>query len=228
MFTNEAVPTNDLDPAFARYARQHTVDALNALLIGYGPDWSTAVDEFYLGQRMHRWAGVLASADCLDRTVVNPMLDGRFLNIARRLRPAHKRNSLFLSKLSCSLDEEISRIPMDSRPSPSVYAHPTTRNRALLSVLTARRMAGKVHQRLVGRRKPPLGSDVLAAKIGQYYASNPGLLESLATHDVFDRHFLEQVAAGSLTPGPASAALLVNLEVATTHRPAMTAAVSTS
>ena len=62
-----------------------------------GKPWLAATDDFYLSQRMQRWAGVTDTAVCLDRSVVNPMLDDRFIAIARGMAPESKRGSLFLA-----------------------------------------------------------------------------------------------------------------------------------
>jgi asparagine synthase (glutamine-hydrolysing) len=216
MFTNGAVPLDSLDSGFAKWSRSVAVDVLHSIFNSYGPDWLTATDEFYLNQRMHRWAGVLATANCMDRTIVHPMLDDRFIALARSLSPKEKRNSLFLSRLCCALDEEISEIPLDSRPSPQVYARPNLRNKALLSAMAARRAAGKVHQRIVRRQRPSAGSEILAAKIGQYYVEDSSCLERIARQGILDEQWLDLVSTGHVAVDPASVAMLVNLEVATT------------
>ena len=64
-----------------------TIDAIHRSFVSFDCDWFRATDEFYLLERMQRWAGVLATADCINRVVVNPMLDSRFLDIARSTPP---------------------------------------------------------------------------------------------------------------------------------------------
>jgi asparagine synthase (glutamine-hydrolysing) len=215
LFPNEAVPADVLDPAYVDWARERTVRELTTIFRSYGPDWLTATDRFYLRQRMHRWAGVLASATCLDRLVVNPMLDDRFLDLAARLRPRDKQGSRFLARLSCRLDEELSAIPLDGRPAPAVYAYPSARNRAALAAMTGRKITGKVRQRLRRDRRPPVGGEVLAAKVAEYYREQPAALDAVAGLGIFRADWLAAVAAGSAGLAPAAAAMLVNLEVAT-------------
>jgi asparagine synthase (glutamine-hydrolysing) len=215
MFTNEAVPDGVLQPEFARWAHEIALDELSTILTGYGPDWLGATDQFYLSQRMHRWAGVLATSTCLDRVVVNPMLDDRFLDVARGLDPKDKKSSRFLSRLSCSLDPELSAIPLDGRPAPAVYAYPSPANSARLALMTGRKISGKVRQRLLRTRRAPAGGEVLAARLTDYYRANPAVLESVAKVGILSAEWLEQVAAGTRDVAPAAAALLVNLEVAT-------------
>src|SRR5262249_42063682 len=149
MLPTDGVGAAGLDPDCAGWARPAAMAELYRIFAGYGPDWLTATDEFYLGQRMHRWAGVLATATCLERTVVNPMLDDRFLDLARSLRPRDKQNSRFLSRLSVALDAELSAIPMDGRPAPQVYARRGPRHSAALATMTARKIGGKLRQRVL-------------------------------------------------------------------------------
>lgn len=216
MFTNEAADPDALEPDFARWARQTVVDELYSIFASYGPDWLTATDEFYLGQRMHRWAGVLATATCLDRIVVNPMLDHHFLDLVRALAPRDKQSSRFLARLSCRLDDELSSIPLDGRPAPRVYAYPNVRNYATLATMTGRKIAGKLRQRALRVRRPPVGGEILATKIAEFYREHPATLEGVSAFGVFRSGWLEKVTVGATPLNPAAAALLVNLEVVAT------------
>ena len=83
IMANEAAPRQMFDDGFAAWASNFVVEDLYREFKATGAPWSIATDQFYLGQRMHRWAGVLASASAMDRTIVNPMLDAEFLSIAR-------------------------------------------------------------------------------------------------------------------------------------------------
>jgi asparagine synthase (glutamine-hydrolysing) len=215
MFPNEAVSAATVDAGFAATARERTLAELTGIFVAAGPDWLRATDGFYLGQRMRRWAGVLASADCLDRTVVNPMLDPRFLDLVGALPPRAKQGSRFLSRLSVALDPELSAIPMDARPAPAVYAHRSPANRARLAAVTGRKVLGKARQRLSRTGRPPAGGELLAARIAEFYRAEPSRLDAARAAGVFRPEWLDAVAAGTAAVDPASAAMLVTLEVAT-------------
>lgn len=215
MFPNEAIAAGAVDPGFAAASRQDTLAELTAIFLASGTDWLRATDGFYLRQRMHRWAGVLASADCLDRTVVNPMLDPRFLDLVTALPPRAKQGSRFLSRLSCALDPELSAIPMDGRPSPAVYGRRTPADHARLAAVTGRKVVGKARQRVLQTRRPPAGGELLAAKIAEFYRAQPDRLDAARAAGVFRSDWLDAVAAGTAAVDPASAAMLVTLEVAT-------------
>ena len=123
MFVNESVPAEALDPSFAEWARDFATQEVVRVLAETGRPWMAATDDLYLHHRMQRWGGVTETAVCLDREIVNPMLDDRFISIATALDPLDKRNSRFLSRLQLELDPELGAIPLDGRPAPAAYAH---------------------------------------------------------------------------------------------------------
>ncbi len=107
LFSNEAVSEGVLTAEFAAWSREFTTAEVSRLLSAVDEPWWPATDEFYLFQRMQRWAGVTDSAICFDRAVTNPMLDRRFLDIARGMRPVDKRGALFLGRLQVALDPDL-------------------------------------------------------------------------------------------------------------------------
>jgi asparagine synthase (glutamine-hydrolysing) len=213
MFTNESMARQALDPGFATAARERAVDQLFHIFEGHGRTWFAATDEFYLLERMHRWSGVVASTTSMDRITINPMLDDRFLTIARGLHPRDKQNSLFLSRLSCALDTELSDIPLDGRPSPRIYAQPTATNRIRRASSTGQKIVGKVRQRLAREGRPPAGADLLAPKIAEYYRAHPDALSPVRDLGLLSPIWLDATLNGAAELDPGSAAMLVNLEV---------------
>lgn len=215
MFANESVPGAALEPEFANWARVFTVDEIFRLMTATGLDWLAATDEFYLGQRMQRWAGVTDTAVCLDRAMTNPMLDNRFLDIARGLPPSSKRNSRFLSRLQVELDEELAQVPLDGRPPPAAYAHGSVMNSARESASTLRKIGRKSLQRLNRAQKPPAGGHTLAEKVTRHLRQHSEGIASVASLGVFRADWLDGVLRGDITPEPSAVAMLVNLIVAT-------------
>jgi asparagine synthase (glutamine-hydrolysing) len=211
IFANESVTTEALEPQFARWARDFTINEIYLLLAAADRDWFTATDEFYLRQRMQRWAGVTETAVCFDREVTNPMLDGRFLEIARSLPPRLKRNSLFLSRTLTQLDEELANIPLDGRPAPATFAYITLSNFARQSAATMGKIRRKARQRLIRAHRPPAGSEILVAKVVQHWQQDPDSLDCLTGLGIFRPEWLKKVTKGSIDPEPASVAMLINL-----------------
>jgi asparagine synthase (glutamine-hydrolysing) len=215
MFVNESVPVEALDPSFGQWARELATQEVVRILTETGRPWMAATDDLYLDHRMQRWAGVTETAVCLDREVVNPMLDDRFIAIARALAPLDKRNSLFLSRLQLELDAELGSLPLDGRPAPAAYAHRSVRNSTRQTVATLEKARSKVLQRLRRETRPPAGGEILADKVVAHWRENPGALESLHALDVFDSAWLESLLAGDDTPPSSAVALIVNLVAAT-------------
>jgi asparagine synthase (glutamine-hydrolysing) len=219
MFANESVSTDALDPAFVSWARKFTVDELFALSAATGRDWMSATDDFYLDHRMQRWAGVTDTAVCFDRVVTNPMLDDRFLEIARGLPPRDKRNSMFLSRLQLALDDDLARVPLEGRPAPITYADRSIANSTRHVATTLGKVAGKARQRAMRVNRPPAGGEILARKVAEHWRSNPVLLDPVRRTGVFRDAWVDDVLADDVDPDPSAVALMTNLRVAAVPPP---------
>jgi asparagine synthase (glutamine-hydrolysing) len=214
MFVNESVASGAMDPAFVAWARDFAVGEVFARCSATGRDWMGATDEFYLYERMQRWAGVLATAVCFERVAINPMLDDRFISIARGLAPRDKRNSIFLSRLQVALDDELARIPLDDRPPPVAYATTGVVNTTRQVASTARKAARKARQRAMRANRPPAGGEILAGKVVEHWRANPEVLGPARAIGIFREAWLDDVLAGAADPSPSAVALVTNLRVA--------------
>lgn len=211
MFVNEGVPAQALAPSFGEWSRDFATQEVVRVLTATGQPWMAATDDLYLHHRMQRWGGVTETAVCLDREIVNPMLDDRFISIATALSPLDKRNSRFLSRLQLELDPELGSIPLDGRPPPAAYAHRSLRNSAQQTATTLQKGRRKVVQRLRRQTRPPAGGEILAAKVVAHWRESPALLEPLEGLDVFQRGWLEELVRGDEAPASSAVALMVNL-----------------
>lgn len=211
MFANEAVDPAALVPALRENARERAVDRIHRLMAASGKDWLAATDDFYLEQRMQRWAGVTDTAVCLDRSVVNPMLDDRFIAIAQGMEPASKYGSLFLARLQMALDPALGAMPLDGRPPPEAYARPGLANRARALRTLASKAARKARQRVGGNTRPPAGGTVLTDKVLELWRREPDLLDPAREHGVLDESWLDGVVSGAVQPAPSSVAFVLNV-----------------
>jgi asparagine synthase (glutamine-hydrolysing) len=215
VFANEAAPADAFFPEVAAELRVLAHTAVREAFADAGTDdWFRATDHFYLHQRMRRWAGTLASATCMERVTLNPMLDPRFVALVGALAPEEKKDLRFLARLLLELDDELAAIPMDNRPAPAAYAGAGTRVRVQQALAKVPRVARKVRQRLARRTRPPEGGAILAAKIGEHLASHPELLAPLSGLDLLDPAWLDGVAEGTVRPDEAGCALLLRLMLA--------------
>ena len=211
MFTNEAAPAAMFVADFARWATNSAVEDVYDAFRATGLDWFRAMDEFYLGQRMHRWAGVLGSATALERPVLHPMLDQRFLDIARGVAPAAKKNARFLSQILVELDAELADIALDGRPAPISYVQPSLRSRSLVAATTVRKVRSKITQRLTQQHRAPEGGEVLAALVTRHLRSNPDLLTGVTALGILDEHWLERMIQGAQPVETSAASMLISL-----------------
>lgn len=211
MFANEAIDPAALSAELRDGARERAVDRIFGLMVASGREWLDATDDFYLYQRMQRWAGVTDTAVCLDRTVINPMLDDRFIAIARAMSPDSKRGSRFLGQLQMALDPGLGRMPLDGRPPPSAYAYPGLLNRAHAMRTLARKAAAKVRQRIGHSTRPPAGGDVLATKVVEQWRRDPAMLDGALSLDVLDESWVDQVVSGRIAPAPSTVAFILNV-----------------
>jgi asparagine synthase (glutamine-hydrolysing) len=211
LFTNEAVDSAALDEGFAVAAQKYAVALLTEQLCGYSEDWLRALDEFYLWQRMHRWAGAHGTVAAVRRAFVNPMFDRRFIDLVRSVAPAEKRNSRLLGGLMVALDEELAGIPLDSGLLPAQLAVGRSARTA-----NARKVIRKVAQRIGGRRRPPLGAALLAQRVVAHWRANPDLLTPVTDTGMVRATYVVELLEGRRETDPATAAFLLNLSVART------------
>jgi asparagine synthase (glutamine-hydrolysing) len=211
MFVNERVGPDALEPGFEAWAHEFALSEVHRLIAEAASDWFTATDEFYLWNRMQRWAGARDTAVVADREVVNPMLDLHFLDLARGLTPHEKQNARYLSRIQMSLDPALGRVALDGRPAPDAFARRGPVGQARIATATAHKAVRKARQRLGGRTRPPAGGEVLAARVAQHWRETPSDLQPVRRAGVFREAWLDQVASGDVQPTPAEVALLVNL-----------------
>ena len=214
MFANESVEPAGLAAEFGSWARHFAVGDVERVLTQTGEAWLPATDDLYLAHRMQRWGGITATAVCMDRHVVNPMLDDRFIATVRGLRPADKYNARFLSRLLIELDADLGAIPLDGRPAPVAYAHRTVRGSAQLLGSNLARFRRKAVQRIRHVNRPPAGGELLAAKVVEHWRANPSLLEPVRDLGIFEPSWIEGVAERRVAPMSSSVAFLLNVLVA--------------
>lgn len=215
MFVNDAVEPGLLTSEFSTWARAAAEGEVHEALVAGGPEWFRATDALYLRHRMQRWAGATDTAVSALRTVINPMLEPGFIDIAMRVRPQDKAQARFLALLQMELDPELGRMPLDNRPAPAAYAHPSPWWPMRQSLSTVRRFGKKAVQRVRRGNRPPAGGELLASKVLEHWRAQPQIVEALFSLDFLDQTTLVEALAGRRELRPSSVALLVNLVEAT-------------
>ena len=157
VFANEAAPTEMLTREFSSWAVGEARRRVRDSFLEQPGGWFDRTDAFYLHQRMRRWAGGLASAWCMERADVNPMLDPRFVALVTGLRPSDKADLQFLARLLDHLDPELAALAMDGRPPPQAYLNTTPGARVALARSGPESLSGRSASDSpggVGRQKP--------------------------------------------------------------------------
>ncbi|HWS31469.1 MAG TPA: hypothetical protein VN408_01860 [Actinoplanes sp.] len=209
LFSNEAVTPDALDPSVLAAARESTLDRLGAAFPA--GDWLRATDDFYLLHRMHRWAGVHGTAAAVRRHLINPMFDRRFIELALAVAPADKRDSQLLGRLMTRLDPELAAIPLDTGLVPALLGTRSLRSRIATRTVDARRIAGKVGQRLTRARRPQLGATEYAALVLAHWRADPKVCAPLQTMPFLRQQWLDGLLDGSHGADATTIAFLINV-----------------
>ncbi|GAA1822130.1 hypothetical protein ACFFOM_17170 [Microlunatus capsulatus] len=217
LFVNEAVEREALTPEFASWSRSTAERAVHRELAASGLPWLQATDDLYLRNRMQRWAGVTETAWCLEREIVNPMLDPEFLDLVGRLDPRDKRGSVFLARLQMTLDDGLGRIPLDGRPPPAVYAQPGARTAGARVGSTGHKLVRKAVQKLRRAQRPPVGGEVLAARVLTHWRQNPQLLDESRKTGFLDERWVDDLVTKDVAATPSTVAFLTSLVVTSGH-----------
>ncbi|SDT55355.1 hypothetical protein [Actinoplanes derwentensis] len=209
LFSNEAVAPAALRPEVLAAARASTLDRLGeAFPAG---DWLRATDDFYLLHRMHRWAGVHGTVAAVRRHFINPMFDRRFIELALAVAPADKRDSQLLGRLMTRLDPELAAIPLDTGLVPALLGTRSLRSRIATRTVDARKIAGKVSQRLTRGRRPQLGATEYAALVLAHWRADPKACAALHSVPALRPEWLDGLLNGTHGADATTIAFLINL-----------------
>lgn len=211
LFTNEAVEPAALDPDFAAGRRTAAVEAIGDCFGSYSADWLCATDEFYLWQRVQRWAGAQDTPAATERHLVNPLLDRRFIGLVLATSPAERRHSRLAGRLIQRLSPELAAIPLDSGLVPARLARGGAGSAT--AWVTARKTAGKLWQRLRGTRRSQLGAAELAGLVVARWRAQPDLVLPVRRTGLIHDRWLDELLDGRRDALPATVAFLVNLLV---------------
>ncbi|MFI7284540.1 asparagine synthase-related protein [Micromonospora chersina] len=214
--TNEAVNPKALVPDFAERAQAQGIAAIRAAFAAYDTDWFTAIDHFFLNERVHRWVGINFSGACLDRTIVSIYLDPRFLAIAHAVPPSVRGGSGFAARVLERLDRDLALVPLATgvRPKhlPRRYVP-----RALAEYSVARyvrRGGEKLLQFARREAQTAAGTPALADLVVRHWREHPELVEPALRIGIVREEWLIGLLAGRHGADAATVGFLVNLAVA--------------
>jgi asparagine synthase (glutamine-hydrolysing) len=211
LFINEAVDSGALT---IDNAKTHAMEQLQAQFSEYSQNWLRATDEFYLFNRVQRWAGAHGTPAAVQRFFVNPMLDRRFIELALAVTPDEKRNAHLMGRLMSHLDPKLASVPLDSGLVPAKLGRQGLATRMAVAQVTARKAAGKIQQRLGRIRKAQLGAQELAGLVVAHWRAEPNTVDPLRRSGLVNTQWLDELLDARRETRAATVAFLVNLLVA--------------
>ncbi len=182
-------------------------------MTGYGCDWLTATDEFYLRERLARWAGLRLTVAGTEQTLLGSLLHPGFIARARACPPEGKRGSRFMAMVLAELDPALARLPLESGYVPAALASASPGARLQSQRVTRRKVASKVRQRLRRTGRDAAGAPALAAGVLAHWRGEPGQLDGVAATGMADPGWLAGMLAGTCRADVATVGFLANLQV---------------
>jgi asparagine synthase (glutamine-hydrolysing) len=216
--SNDAVPDNVLHREFAAESRHLAMRRLREAFHRERAGWLEALNDFYLRQRMQRWAGITLTDGCLSRLTLNPLVDSVVLALTRSV-PTHRRaGSRYAVRVLHELDPELAHIPLGSGLRPATLDRTVTLTRRL-GENTWRgflRKAGHKAWRTLGARpRSAVGSAFLGALVVEHWRAHPELLEPVLATGMISPEWTDRLLAGAVQADPPTVDFLLNMEVIT-------------
>ena len=211
--TNDATAADALEPDFAAAAKADATAAIRRAFSGYQTDWLTAIDEFFLQERVHRWVGINFTGACLDRTIVGPYLDPRFLALARSVPPTHRSGSGYAARVLERLDPWLANAHLATgvRPKhlPRKYVPKALAEYSVRKY--AQRGMEKVYQFARGKAATAAGTPVLADLVIRHWREQPKLVEPVLRSGFVREDWLSGLLTGAHGTDAATVGFLTNL-----------------
>jgi asparagine synthase (glutamine-hydrolysing) len=158
MLTNDRVSDSLLQPEWRSHQVNSLVDSLNEDLRTRSHWLRIALDEFYLHQRVRRWAGPSYSKASVHRRILAPFLHPAFLNWAASTSISERAGSRALARVLCELEPELGRMPLADGLTPAQISASGASDRVRALNRRGAKVIRKVEQRLRASRRPPSGS----------------------------------------------------------------------
>lgn len=216
IISNDAVPDNVLTAQFAAESRDLAMRRLREVLQKPGRDWFGCLSDFFLRQRMHRFAGITITDGCESRIALNPLVDATVLALVDRVPMRAKAGSRYAVRVLNLLDPELARMPLSSGVRPIALDRTVTLTRRLgeNTVRGFLRKAGsKVIRTLSSQRRAAAGAPLLAQLVVAHWRSHPCILHPAMSTGLVSQDYLTQIIDGTVNPDATTVDLLLNLTV---------------
>jgi asparagine synthase (glutamine-hydrolysing) len=212
---NYGVPDGVLAPDWAAESRDIGFRRIRETFAAYEDvDWMTAMDHFFLRERLQRWGGVTITNGCQRRVTLNPFLDREVLTIMMSLPHRRRWSSQQAVEVLAELDPELARMPLGSGMRPTVLRRPATVTR-MIGETPVRKFAARASRKIMrhrrGLRRYAVGAPALASLVVEHWRENPSLVEPAAATGLLNEDWLARVLAGTAEAEAASVDFMLNL-----------------
>jgi asparagine synthase (glutamine-hydrolysing) len=212
---NYGVPDRALAPEWAAESREIGFRRVRETFAAYDDvDWMTAMDHFFLRERLQRWGGVTITNGCQRRVTLNPFLDREVLTIMMSLPHRRRWSSQQAVEVLAQLDPELARMPLASGMRPTVLRRPATVTR-MIGETPVRKFAARASRKIMrhrrGLRRYAVGAPALASLVVEHWRENPSLLEPAVATGLLNQDWLAGVIAGTAEAEAASVDFILNL-----------------
>ena len=217
MLTNERVAGGLFTRGWEGDHLGELIRYLTADLAKHSQRLRTATDEFYLHDRVVRWAGPGYSHAATERRVLAPFLHPLFLRWATPLDTRVRGGSRLLATLLVELDRELATLPLAGGLDPLMLASSRSTDQVRRTTATAKKFARKVTQRITGTSRPPSGTNQVLDSLRSSWRGHPPF-EPLAGLSFIRDAQLESWSEDLRDLDPATASFVVNLSIAVAFR----------
>jgi asparagine synthase (glutamine-hydrolysing) len=213
---NYGVPDSSLTDEFAAASREIGYRRVRETFASYEGDWMSAIDQFFLKERLHRWAGATITATVNNRVTLNPLLDREVLTIMLSLPHRRRWSSQQAVDVMSHLDKELAEMPLGSGMRPVVLRRPSAVTR-MIGETPLHKFAGRAGRKVLrhrrGLRRYAAGAPVLAELVVQHWRENPSLVEPAANSGLINVGWLDRLLSGVTDTEAASVDFILNLTV---------------
>lgn len=214
--SNDAVPDEVLEKDFAEHSRELAMGRLAQVFLRNQTDWLSALSDFYLRQRMHRFGGITITDGVGSRLSLNPLTDTKILALAASVPTRQLAGSRYAVRVMDRLDPELARIPLGSGLRPIALDRSVTLTRKLgentwRGFLT--KAGSKVMRTLHSQRRAAAGAPLLADLVAQHWRTDPSLLTPVLGTGLISEEWLARLIEGSVRADANTVDFLLNLGV---------------
>ncbi|MEL7526110.1 MAG: asparagine synthase-related protein [Pseudomonadota bacterium] len=197
--TNDAAPEAVFNRDKKEAFHVQLGELVTRLVAGHQETLGSALDRFYLNQRMRRWAGSAISRAMTDRVVLTPFFHTDYIKWTRGISASSKKDSVALCQVLQGLDKSLANIPLDSGLLPAAIASGGFAMKFARFRQKATKLEKKLLQRFGGSRKLNLGGKNFQQKL-----SSKDLIERLdwsaiGDIDLFDKRTIEQLKSSDIS-----------------------------